>query len=72
METEELFEVPNLDGMDRKDLEATYDVLSTLSRYAEMKLMAMMAREAGLIERALMYEDRCDEHYRRLPEWARW
>lgn len=49
-----------------------FDAADDLAAYAVMKRRAIYLREAGEIREALRVEARCDDIYKRLPEWARW
>lgn len=44
----------------------------TLSRYANMKAIAMTCRQRGHIALALKCEDNCDTLYTQLPKDLRW
>lgn len=65
-------EIPNLDGMDQSELEHAANAFHHLRQYASIKAEAMMLRADGDIAAALRLETICQEHYRHLPEWARW
>lgn len=43
-----------------------------LGHYAANKSAAMLCRENGSIQGAMMYESICETIYNRLPEFARW
>ncbi len=43
-----------------------------LANYASNKAAAMLCREIGTIDSALMYEGICDRIYDGLPDFARW
>lgn len=43
-----------------------------IGHYASSKATAMMCRDRGDIQAAMMYEAICDRIYDRLPEYARW
>ncbi len=72
--TRALFETPNLDGLtiDPFVLKEAAAVLRTLSLYAAEKADAMQHRLNGNISLALVLEERLEERYAVLPEWARW
>jgi hypothetical protein len=48
------------------------DATRHLYQYASAKVMAMTAREKGVIVVAEKYERMCQESYDHLPEFARW
>jgi hypothetical protein len=69
----EPLEVPNLDAIEDDGALAELDnVFSRLAAYCEHKRQARKYRLAGDIECALSHERICDDHYKRLPEWAKW
>jgi hypothetical protein len=75
MNTEQaLFDVPNLDDLsiDPADYDRAAQVFDALARYASLKASAMRTRLAGRINPALRMEERLEEIYASLPEWARW
>lgn len=68
----ELFEVPNLDGMNVKELAETEYTFHCLAQYANLTRGAMFFRETGFIQNALESEQEAQEVYDALPTWARW
>lgn len=62
----------NMEGLTRDELKEVAQLYHSLLAYAETKLAAMGDRETGNIRAALLYETRCDQIYKDLPEWARW
>ena len=75
---ESIYEPVNLDGFhhdadgDSAELVALENVYGRLAAYIEHKRQAMKYRIHGDIECALSYERAMEEHYKRLPAWARW
>ena len=67
-------EVPNLDAMEADELREFAEVYvgSDLARYARNLLNAKSFRLAGYIDKALMYEDACDEIYKSLKPCQKW
>ena len=65
---------PNLDDLsvDPMDLEIAMNVFRKLAEYARMKNLAMRQRLLGKVQAALMCEQRLQDLYEALPEWARW
>lgn len=70
--SEPLFDVPNLDSMDRTELAELSHVFAILANYANNKSNAMLWRSRGAIDAALRHERSADNCYHNLPQWARW
>ena len=70
----ELFEVPNLDGMsmDPDDLRIAGDVFVQLAEYCRVTSTAMCARLDGRITAAIRHEHSAQIIYNSLPGWAKW
>jgi hypothetical protein len=64
----------NLDCMDLDGLRALLNSSDNerIKDYCQYKIIAMRARLAGDIAKAIRNENRCDEVYRRLPAELRW
>jgi hypothetical protein len=70
---QEPMNVPNLDSVtDDGELAELENTFGRLAAYVGHKRQAIKYRLCGDIEAALSYERACDEHYKRLPFWARW
>ena len=62
----------NLDCVDITDLDAYQATFKQLAFYCALKKNAMKERLQGRISYAIRYEDKCEDIYRKLPEWAKW
>jgi hypothetical protein len=63
-------ESPNLDAMSVDELSKFAGHASTLSQYASLKVMAMLARQHGRIADAMRTEAYLEKLYQMLPaEW---
>lgn len=67
------FEIENLDGMTFEDLQAHIQEMTAKLRaleqyrqYGTVKLLAMEARQKGLINRAMEWESSADKTYDRM------
>lgn len=56
----------------KRELAHAADAILRMSNYAACKQHAMEDRLKGNIKRALSFEARADEHYKQLPDWAKW
>ncbi len=68
----ETFDVPNLDAMEAKELEALEKVFNRLGAVAGYMALARRSRRAGDTEQAQGYERCAEAQYQKLPHWAKW
>lgn len=70
---DEPLNVPCLDAItDDGELAQLENTFGRLAAYVGHKRQAVKYRLAGDIECALSHERVMDDHYKQLPEWARW
>jgi hypothetical protein len=71
MPKDELTLTENLDALEAGDLAKLQGAFALLAKYCSIKERAVVARKAGRIPEAVMYEQRADKIYKHLPKWAR-
>lgn len=64
--------IPNVDSMNLEELQGFENTTKLLNLYAHWKILAVKARLEGYIAASQVYENACNESYRKLPESARW
>ena len=55
-----------------RELACTVNAARCMANYAANKAVAMKLRSSGSVQRALVYEEICDQLYKELPEGLRW
>lgn len=67
-----LFNIPNLDDLEREDYRELYALFSLLASYCSQKEQATAHRLLGRMDSALKCESNAERFYKSLPTKYRW